>query len=163
MASTHASTQQTEASTEMIGLLQTAYRMEIESVANYLANSVHLDGVGAEEVKRALGKDVTEELGHATRLARRIKQLGGRIPGSTELEFDQYGLRPPEVTTDVSTVVDGVIAAEEMGIENYRTIINECGASDPVTSNLVTDILAEEEEHLTLFVGFRAELRQHDR
>jgi hypothetical protein len=52
MASTHASTQQTEASTEMIGLLQTAYRMEIESVANYLANRVHLDGVGAEEVKR---------------------------------------------------------------------------------------------------------------
>jgi len=35
---------------ETVGLLQTSFRMEMETVANYLANSVHLDGVGAEEI-----------------------------------------------------------------------------------------------------------------
>src|SRR5262245_3457621 len=123
---------------ETIGLLQAAYRMEVETVTNYLANSVHLDGVGAEEIKRALANDVAEELRHATLFARRIKQLGGRIPGSIELEFDQDFLRPPDVTTDVLSVVDGVIAAEEAGIDHYRNIIKECGDADPVTVNLVT-------------------------
>jgi len=56
-----------------------------------------------------------------------------------------------------------VSAAEEGGIEHYRNIIKECGDADPVTANLVTDILAEEEEQLTSFKGFRADLRQRER
>ncbi|MCA9222839.1 MAG: hypothetical protein KDA71_21115, partial [Planctomycetales bacterium] len=44
---------------ELVKMLQKAYRMEVETVANYLANSVHLDGVRAEEVKRSLAEDVT--------------------------------------------------------------------------------------------------------
>ncbi len=71
-----------DAKKQTIRLLQKAYRMELETVMNYLANSIHLDGMLAEEVKRALSSDVTEELGHARRLASRMNQLGGRIPGS---------------------------------------------------------------------------------
>jgi bacterioferritin len=156
--STHANGKGTAART--ISLLQTAYRMEIETVANYLANSVHLDGVSAEEVKRSLSEDVTEELGHATRLAQRIKQLGGRVPGSRELEFDQDSLRPPDSTIDVKSVVEGVIDAEEAAIAHYRQIISECIDSDPVTADLATELLADEEAHRTLFAGFRAELCQ---
>lgn len=142
-----------------VALLQTAYQMEIETVANYLANSVHLDGVSAEEVKRSLSADVTEELGHATQLAHRIKQLGGRVPGSLELDFDQHSLRPPDCTTDVSAVVDGVLEAEEAAITHYRRIIADCIDSDPVTADLATKLLADEEAHRTLFAGFRAELQ----
>ena len=152
----------TGAAAHTIALLQTAYRMEIETVANYLANSVHLDGVSAEEVKRSLSADVTEELGHATQLAHRIKQLGGRVPGFLELEFDQHTLRPPEATTDVAAVVEGVIDAEESAIVHYRQIISDCVDSDPVTADLATKLLADEEAHRTLFAGFRAELQLCD-
>ena len=51
---------------EIIDLLTTAYNMEIETVTNYLANSVNLDGVRAEEIKKSLAADITEEVGHAT-------------------------------------------------------------------------------------------------
>lgn len=143
---------------EIIKLLQTAYRMEIETVANYLANSVHLDGVRAEEVKRSLSEDITEELGHAERLANRIKQLDGRIPGSLELQFDQESLRPPQETTDVLSIVQGVVEAEKSAIAHYREIIQTAEGTDPVTVDLVTQIMADEEEHRTLFEGFLREM-----
>ena len=50
---------------QVITLLSTAYSMEIETVLNYLANSVNLDGVRAEEIKKSLAADVTEEILHA--------------------------------------------------------------------------------------------------
>lgn len=143
---------------QIVELLQKAYRMELETVANYLANSVHLDGVGAEEVKRSLKEDVTEELGHAEHLANRIKQLGGRVPGSLELQFDQESLRPPQDTTDVLSVVKGVVEAEQSAIAHYRDIIQTAEETDPVTVDLVTQLMADEEEHRTLFEGFLREM-----
>ena len=57
-------------------LLTQAYAAELETVQNYLANSVWLDGLGAQEVSESLAEDVAEELGHAQKLAHRLKQLG---------------------------------------------------------------------------------------
>jgi len=153
------STQTPTAKQETIKMLQKAYRMELETVTNYLANSVYLDGMPAEEVKRSLAEDVTEELGHARMLAHRIKQIGGRIPGSLELTFDQETLRPPQKTTDVGSVINGVIEAEASAIEHYREIIRHAEANDdPVTADLATQLLADEGSHLTLFEGYRKAL-----
>ncbi len=74
---------------EVIEMLKTAYSMELETVMNYLANSINLDGVRAEEIKKSLAADITEELGHATQLGHRIKQLGGMVPGSMVGEAGQ--------------------------------------------------------------------------
>src|SRR5438067_13259567 len=93
--------------------LYKAYNMEIETVANYLANSLHLDGVRAEFVKQALAADIPGELTHATQLGNRIKQLGGNVPGSLELKMTQKSLQPPADTTDVVAVIRGVLDAEE--------------------------------------------------
>lgn len=147
----------TKAKRKIVELLQTAYRMELETVANYLANSIHLDGVRGEEVKRSLAEEVPDELGHAQQLANRIKQLGGRIPGSLELEYDQETLQPPQETTDVISVVQGVVDAEQAAIAHYRKIIKQAEDVDPVTEDLATQLMADEEEHRTLFEGFLRE------
>jgi len=97
----------------IIALLQSAYAAELETVANYLANSVWLDGLRAEEVKESLDEDIAEELGHAKQLAQRIKQLGGRPPGSLSLARGQKSLQPPKDSTDLYSVIQGVIDAEE--------------------------------------------------
>lgn len=144
-----------------IELLKKAYMMELETLANYLANSVHLDGVAAEEVKEALEQDVAAELGHARMLAKRIKQLGGRAPGSLELERDQHSLQPPEHTTDVRAVVEGVIEAEHAAIDHYRAVIDHAEGKDYVTQDLAIKILADEEAHRTQFEGFRAGFEAH--
>ena len=39
---------------QIIELLTAAYCMELETVMNYLANSINLDGVRAEEIKKSL-------------------------------------------------------------------------------------------------------------
>ena len=139
----------------VVEMLTKAYQMEIETVCNYVANSVMLDGIDAMEVKRSLGEDVKEELDHARRLAARIKQLSGKVPGSKGLAFDQITLQPPEDTCDIASVIAGVVAAEQAAVDHYSALIQVAQDNDPVTADLATQILAEEYDHLTLFTGFQ--------
>jgi len=139
------------------GLIK-AYWMEIETVQNYIANSVNLDGVRAEEIKSSLSVDVAEELVHAQNFAKRIKELDGRVPGSMAFQPDQASMQPPAETTDVVSVIEGVIAAEEGAMEHYRGLIKLAESIDDyVTADLVTTVLAEEEAHRSQFAGFLKE------
>lgn len=140
--------------------LKKAYSMELETVMNYLANSVELDGVRAEAIKKALQADVTGEIMHATQLANRIKQLGGHVPGSLKLEFDQKTMQPPADTTDVVAVIKGVIHAEELAIAQYRKIIKLCEGEDYVTQDLAIRLQSDEEEHLQTFEGYLKEYQK---
>ncbi len=141
---------------KIVKLLITAYNMEIETVTNYLANSVNLDGVRAKEIKKSLAADITEELTHATRLANRIKQIGGKVPGSKALEMGNQ-FQPPEDSTDVVAVIKGVIAAEESACAHYNKIIKSSDGEDYVTQDLCIQLLGQEEEHLIQFRGFLKE------
>ena len=142
---------------DIIRELRVAYAMELETVQNYIANSVHLDGVRSETIKKALAADVPTELTHAQQLAHRIKTIGGRVPGSLENRASQKSLQPPKDTTDVVAVIRGVIAAEEAAIVQYNKIIRMCEGRDYVTQDLVIGILGGEEEHRREFMGFLRE------
>jgi len=150
---------ETKATTgEVITALKKSYDMELETVINYLANSVHLDGLLAMEVRESLRQDMTDELGHATRIAERLKILGAPIPGSLEIRFSQKTLQPPAETTDVLSIIKGVIDAEDAAIAQYSKIIEMCDGHDFVTQDLVIDLLADEEKHRREFVGFLKDL-----
>src|SRR5262245_22921378 len=95
----------------IIAALQKAYNMELETVVSYLANSIHLDGVRAEAIKKALTADITGELAHATQIGHRLKQLGASVPGSMAVKMTQKSLQPPADSTDVHSVIRGVLAA----------------------------------------------------
>src|SRR6516225_10398781 len=90
---------------QIIASLTKAYCMEVETVLNYLANSLVLDGVRADFIKQALTADIQGELQHATQLGNRVKQLGGSVPGSLKVELTQRYMQPPEDTTDLVTVI----------------------------------------------------------
>jgi bacterioferritin len=146
--------------TKIIQELCRAYAMELETVQNYIAASVNLDGVRSEVVKKALAADVPTELMHAQQLAARIKTIGGLVPGSLELPRNQKSLQPRPDTTDVVSVIKGVIAAEEAAIAQYNKIIKMCEGVDYVTQDMVINILAGEEDHRREFVGF---LKEYER
>lgn len=137
--------------------LTKSYWMEIETIINYLANANNLQGVRAEEIKKALLADVTEELSHAQQLAKRITVLGGAVPGSMDFRAEQKTLQPPSDTTDVTTVIKGVIDAEDGAIAQYKKIIKLCEGEDYVTQDLCITLLGSEEEHRREFVGFLKE------
>ena len=144
---------------EVIQLLTTAYCMELETVMNYLANSTNLDGVRAEEIKKSLAADITEEIGHAQQLAKRIKQLGGVAPGSASVKLGRQQ-QPPEDTTDVVAVIRAVIDAEESAVAHYKKVIQATEGDDYITQDLCIQLMGDEEEHLVLFRGF---LKEYDR
>jgi bacterioferritin len=142
---------------QVIASLMKAYNMEVETVLNYLANSLDLEGVRAEFIKQALATDIQEELTHAQQLGHRIKQLGGSIPGSLELTMTQKSLQPPADTTDVVDVIRGVLKAEEEAIAQYRKIIQETDGEDYVTQDLAITLMSAEEEHRQQFEGYLKE------
>lgn len=141
----------------IVAELTRAYWMELETVLNYLANSINLDGVRAEEIKKSLAADVPAELNHATLLASRIKTIDGRIPGSQEFKAVQQTLQPPEDTTDLVTVIKGVIDAEEAAMAQYEKIIRLCDGYDYVSQDLCITLLSDEQQHRREFIGFLKE------
>ncbi len=142
---------------DIIRELVKAYAMELETVENYIANSVHLDGVRSDVIKKALAGDVAVELMHAQQLAQRIKTIGGRVPGSLDNPRSQRYLQPPKDATNVVAVIKGVIQAEEAAIEQYNKIIRLCDGRDYVTQDMVIGILGGEEDHRREFLGFLKE------
>jgi bacterioferritin len=142
---------------EVIELLKQADWMEIETVMSYMSNSVNPDGVRAQEITESLEEDIQEELGHAQQFAHRIKELYGVVPGSLEFSAEQSYLQPPEQQTDIVHVIKGVIEAETGAIEHYNRIVEFTDAIDPVTNDMVIQILHDEEKHRRLFEGFLRE------
>ena len=148
---------------ELIELLTRAYWMEIETVMNYLSNSINPDGVRAQEIIESLTKDVGEELNHARMFGERIKELYGVVPGSIEFAPEQKYLQPPSDQTDIVHVIRGVIEAEDGAIDHYNKIIEFCDGFDYVTQDMVIEILHDEEGHRRLFEGYLREFENEGR
>lgn len=147
-------------SDQVIDLLRKAYSDEMETVINYQTNAIVLDGVRAEEIKESLQQDIQEELSHAEQLGQRLKQLEARPPASDEFVARQESLQPPEDSTDVLAVINGVLDAEADAISTYASLIDAAkAANDPVTEDLAVTILSDEEAHRTEFDGFKKEYR----
>ncbi len=142
---------------QIIASLRQAFNMEVETVINYLANSLHIEGVRAEFIKQALATDIQGELTHAQQLGNRIKQLGGAIPGSLHLKMTQKSLQPPEDTTDVIDVIRGVLKAEQEAIDHYKALIKLTDGEDYVTQDLAITILSDEEGHRQQIEGYLKE------
>lgn len=145
---------------QVVALLTKAYWMEIETVMNYVAGSINPDGVRARQIAASLEQDIQEELGHARLFGERIKELYGVVPSSVEFRAEQDFMAPPADQTDVIGLIRGVIEAESGAIEHYSRIIAETEEIDPVTQDMVIDILHDEEGHRRLFEGFLREYEQ---
>lgn len=141
----------------LLQMLAKAYWMEVETVMSYIAGSINPDGVRAQEIIGSLASDVDEELGHAKQFGQRIKELYGVVPGSMEFQAEQSFLQPPEHQTDLVHVIKGVIEAETTAIDHYNAIIEATEGVDPVTQDMVIDILHDEERHRRLFEGYLRE------
>jgi bacterioferritin len=130
---------------EIVARLKKSYAMALESVENYLANSIHLEGAPAEPLKDALENALNSELKHARRLAKRIKILDGSVPGSLALPRDQNYLQPPADSHDPLTVIYGALKAIDSAIASYKAAIQITENLDYVTQDLLIELLAEEQ------------------
>ena len=139
---------------EIIQALQKAYWQEIETVINYQANAINLDGIRAEEVKEILTSEIIDELRHSQKLAERIKELDGAVEGSKQFKAQQENSQPPKDSTNLKKVIQGVLDSESNAIDTYKSIIQLTEGVDYVTQDLCIDILSDEEKHFRIFRGF---------
>jgi bacterioferritin len=101
------------------------------------------DAVTAELVLHA-----TEELSHAELLATRIVQLGGtpvlspqEWPKITNCGYDE----PSDPYVEV--ILDQNIKGEQCAIKTYSKLLDITREADPVTYNIVLQIITDEVEH----------------
>lgn len=142
---------------EIVTELKRSYAIELETMQNYLANSIDLEGAKSELIRESLENEIALKLKHARRLAKRINVLGGRLPGSLGLSRDQDSLQPPLDNTDTLAVIRGVISANEASINQYQRIIQLTEGLDYVTQDMVIDLLSDERELRRSFLGFLTE------
>jgi bacterioferritin len=69
----------------------------------------------------------------------------------------QDKLQPPEDQVDIVHVIKGVIDAEDGAIQHYTRIVEETEGVDPVTQDMVIEILHDEQGHKRLFESFLRE------
>jgi bacterioferritin len=101
------------------------------------------DAVGAELLQHA-----TEELLHADMVAMRIIQLGGTPPTKPEdwYKLTNCGYEAPD-DPFVKTLLVQNIKGEQCAISTYKHLLDLTREADPITYNMVLQIIQQEVEH----------------
>jgi bacterioferritin len=107
----------------------------------YMAQGVHGETVAAEFLEHA-----REEQDHASRVAKRVTELGGNanldpatLAARSHAEYKECDL--------LEDMIKENLIAERIAIETYTEIVRWLGTDDPTTRRLMEDLLAKEEEH----------------
>src|ERR1700730_1698835 len=109
-----------------IEILQTVLATEIVCVLRYTMHAVAAAGISSEGVKAEFSKHAKEEAEHATEVAERINQLGGKP------DFNPTGLasRAASEYGSASNLVEMIkenLIAERIAIEHYQELIRYFG------------------------------------
>lgn len=131
---------------QAISIMNEALATELVCVLRYkfhyfMATGIHSAGVAAEFLKHA-----QEEQGHADRIAKRIRQLGGK-PEMNPAVIATASHSEYQEGTSLADMIREDLVAERIAIETYREIVNYFGEQDPTSRLMMEEILTKEEEH----------------
>lgn len=132
----------------VVGLLNSALADEWLAYYQYWVGSKIVAGPMKDAVIAELLQHATDELRHADMVTTRIIQLGGTPLISPQEWFKQTncGYDAPS-DPFVEKILNQNIKGEQCAITTYNALIQEVGMKDPVTYNLVVQILQDEVEH----------------
>ncbi len=132
----------------LIGSLNKALADEWLAYYQYWVGAKVIKGPMKEEAAAELIQHAADELRHADMLATRIIQLGG-IPVLSPAEWSKLSNCGYDAPVDpfVKRVLEQNIKGEQCAIQTYNTILNKVKDKDPVTYNIVLQIMTDEIEH----------------
>ncbi|MBU1218527.1 ferritin [Myxococcota bacterium] len=133
---------------ELINLLNRAYADEWLAYYQYWIGSKVVKGPMKEAVIAELLQHATDELRHADMLTTRIIQLGGTPITEPKKWYDvtNCGYDAPD-DPFVEKILNQNIHGEQCAIGVYTKILEITQGKDPVTYNIVLQILQDEVEH----------------
>ncbi|HEY8497903.1 MAG TPA: ferritin-like domain-containing protein [Limnochordales bacterium] len=146
---------------QLLQELKKAYLDELLAFYSYWVTAIVAEGFHGEEIAEHFKEEAEDELGHARRLAERILQLGGDPvvpPAQWEAGANAPWTAPRADRTDAAGMLMDQLKAEASAIETYNRIARLTFGKDPVTYQLVTELLADEvghEEFLENLLGRR--------
>jgi len=133
---------------ELIDLLNKALADEWYAYYQYWVGAKVIKGPMREAAVAELIQHATDELRHADMVATRIIQLGGTPVLSPDdwKEFSNCGYESPE-DPFVKKILEQNIKGEQCAIQVYNSILGKVKDKDPVTYEIVLQILTDEIEH----------------
>ena len=133
---------------ELINLLNKALSDEWLAYYQYWIGSKVVKGPMKDAVMAELKVHATEELGHAELISARIIQLGGTPVLSPEewLKITNCGYDAP-LDPYVEEILNQNIKGEQCAIRIYSEMLDITRTGDPVTYNIILQILSQEVEH----------------
>ena len=133
---------------ELLNLLNRALADEWLAYYQYWIGAKVVKGPMKDAVIAELELHATEELTHAQLLVDRIIQLGGTPVLSPDqwTKITNCGYDAPE-DPFVSVVLDQNIKGEQCAIRVYNKLLDITREADPITFNIILQILTDEVEH----------------
>jgi len=133
---------------KLINLLNKALADEWLAYYQYWIGAKVVKGPMKDAVISELQLHATEELTHADLLATRIVQLGGTPVLSPQewLKITNCGYDAPE-DPFVEIILNQNIKGEQCAIRTYNELLDITRETDPVTYNIILQIITDEVEH----------------
>ena len=133
---------------KLVELLNKAFSDEWLAHYQYWIGAKVVKGPMKEAVIAELTQHAADELRHADMLALRIIQLGGTPVNKPEdwYKHSNCGYDAPD-NPFVKAVLDQNIKGEQCAIMTYKNLVTLTMGKDPVTYNIVLQILQDEVEH----------------
>ncbi|MBP8959628.1 MAG: ferritin-like domain-containing protein [Bacteroidales bacterium] len=133
---------------KLINLLNKALADEWLAYYQYWIGAKVVKGPMKDAVISELNLHATEELGHAQLLAARIIQLGGTplLTPNDWFKMTNCGYEAP-ADPYVEKVLEQNIKGEQCAIKAYSSLLDVTREADPVTYEIIVQILSDEVEH----------------
>lgn len=133
---------------DLIESLNKALADEWLAYYQYWVGAKVIKGPMKEEAAAELIQHATDELRHADMLTTRIIQLGG-TPVLSPYDWEKMTNCGYDAPNDpfVKRVLEQNIKGEQCAIQTYNTILGKVKDKDPITYNMVLQILTDEIEH----------------
>jgi len=133
---------------KLVGLLRKAYADEWLAYYQYWVGAKVAKGPMKDAVIAELLQHSADELRHADMLTLRIIQLGG-MPVTEPAQWYKLTNCGYEAPNDpyVKKLLEQNIAGERCAIETYNKLLQLTLGKDPVTYNIIVQILQDEVEH----------------
>jgi bacterioferritin len=132
----------------LLELLNRAYSDEWLAYYQYWLGAKIVKGPMKDAVIAELEQHATEELNHALLLTNRIVQLGG-TPITTPQDWYKWTNCGYDAPDDpyVRKILEQNIKGEQCAITTYQRLLQTTHTTDPVTYNILLQILEQEVEH----------------
>ena len=126
---------------KVVEYLNKALKNELTAVNQYFLHARMLDNWGFAKLGRHEYEESIDEMKHADRLVQRVLQLEG-LPNLQDLGKLRIG-------ESVEEILRGDLGLERIAHPSYKEAIGYCeSCGDYVTRDLLSAILASEEEHI---------------